>query len=143
MTSRERRDPYVVLGVARQASGEEIARAYRRAARESHPDGGGAGSAERFQAVSDAYDVLRDPRRRAMYDRSHPLAPPPTADARGGSVRYAAPGSQHVVLGRQAPSAAAHTRLSAAEIDKGRSVRQRGDIEDMFRIAVSLLRAGR
>ena len=61
MTSRERRDPYIVLGVHRQASGEEIARAYRRAARASHPDSGGAGSAERFRAVSDAYDVLRDP----------------------------------------------------------------------------------
>jgi len=90
MSSRQRRDPYVVLGVARQASGEEIARAYKRAARASHPDSAGAGSAERFQAVSDAYDLLRDPRRRAMYDRSHPLA---RADAGGGSVRYAAPGS--------------------------------------------------
>src|ERR1044071_2270350 len=74
MADRERRDPYIVLGVPRQASGEEIVRAYRRAGRASHPDGGGAGSAERFLAVSDAYEVLRDPRRRAVYDRSHPLA---------------------------------------------------------------------
>src|ERR1041385_2111859 len=95
MASRERRDPYIVLGVPRQASGEEIARAYRRAARASHPDSGGAGSTERFQAVSDAYEVLRDPRRRAVCDRSHPFAESRTAEARG-SVRYAAPGSQHV-----------------------------------------------
>ena len=112
MTSPERRNPYIVLGVPRQASAEEIARAYRRAARASHPDSGGAGSPEQFHAVSDAYDVLRDPRRRAVYDRSHPPARPPTADARGASVRYAAPGSQHVVLGRRAASAAAHPRLS-------------------------------
>jgi curved DNA-binding protein CbpA len=141
MTSRERRDPYIVLGVARQASGAEIARAYRRAARASHPDGGGAGSAERFQAVSDAYEVLRDPRRRAVYDRSHPLARPRTADARAGSVRYAAPSSQHLVLGRPAPSGLVRAQLSVGDIDEARSARERGDVEEMFRLALSLLRA--
>ena len=130
MSTGERRDPYVVLGVARQASGEEIARAYKRAARASHPDNAGAGSAGRFQAVSDAYELLRDPRRRAVYDRSHPLARPRMADARAGSVRYAAPGSQHLVLGRP-----------ATDIDEARSVRERGDIEEMFRLALSLLGA--
>jgi len=105
MTSRERCDPYIVLGVPRKASAEEIARAYRRAARASHPDSGGAGSAERFHAVNAAYDELRDPRRRALYDRSHPLSRSQPADPRGRSVRYAAPGSQHVVLGRPAPRA--------------------------------------
>jgi DnaJ-class molecular chaperone len=120
----------VVLGVARQASGAEIARAYRRAARASHPDGDAAGSAERFQAVSDAYEVLRDPARRAVYDRSHPLDRPGTAAPGGGSVRYAAPGSQHVVLGRQ-----------PADLGEMRSVRERGALEDMFRLALSLLRS--
>jgi curved DNA-binding protein CbpA len=143
MTSRERRDPYIVLGVARQASGEEIARAYKRAARASHPDSGSAGTAERFQAVSDAYDVLRDPGRRAVYDRSHPLARPRTADARGGSVRYAAPGSQHLVLGRAAPSGLVLAQLLVGDIDDARSARQGGDTEEMFRLALSLLRAGR
>jgi curved DNA-binding protein CbpA len=119
MTSR--RDPYIVLGVPRQASGDEIARAYKRAARTSHPDSGDAGSAERFQAVSDAYDVLRDPRRRAVYDRSHPAARSRTDAARSGSVRYAASGSLHIVLGR-------------------RPGRQRGEIEQTFRLALSFLR---
>ena len=141
MTRRARRDPYIVLGVARQASGEEIARAYRRAARASHPDSGGAGSAERFQAVSDAYEVLRDPQRRAVYDRSHPLAQPRTADTRGGSVRYAAPGSQHLVLGRPAPSEPGDAQLSVGDIDEARSVRRRSDIEEVFRLALSMLRA--
>jgi curved DNA-binding protein CbpA len=122
MTSRERRDPYLVLGVPRQASAEEIARAYRRAARTSHPDSVG-GSAERFHVVSDAYDELRDPQRRTVYDQSHPLARSRRVDLRG--VRYSAPGSQHVVLGRRAPSAAAHE-----------------DSEEMLRLALSLLRAG-
>ena len=136
MTSPERRDPYIVLGVPRQASAAEIARAYRRAARASHPDSGVAGSAERFRVVNDAYDQLRDPQRRAMYDRSHPLARSPTADTPGGSVRYAAPGAQHVVLGRSAPQA----RPSFG--DEGRSVRLRGNIEDLAHLALSLLRGG-
>jgi curved DNA-binding protein CbpA len=130
MTGDDRQDPYDVLGVARQASGAEIDRAFRRAARTSHPDSIGTGSAERFQTVSDAYDLLRDPRRRAVYDRSHPLARPRTADARAGSVRYAAPGSQHLVLGQP-----------ATDIDEARSRRERDEIEEMFRLALSLLGA--
>ena len=123
MTGTEHRDPYIVLGVPRQASAAEVARAYRRAARASHPDSGVGGSAQRFRAVTDAYDELRDPRRRALYDRSHPPAPPPVAETPRGSVRYAAPGSQHVVLGQSAPL-----------------VRLVGDIEDFARLALSLLR---
>jgi curved DNA-binding protein CbpA len=138
MTGPERRDPYIVLGVPRQASAAEIARAYRRAARASHPDSGVAGSAERFRVVSDAYDQLRDPRRRAMYDRSHPLARSPTASAPGGSVRYAAPGSQHVVLGRSAPFVTPQAGPSFG--DAGGSVRLRGNIEDLVQLALSLLR---
>ena len=139
MSSRERRDPYIVLGVARQASGEEIARAYRRAARASHPDSGG-GSAARFQAVSDAYEVLRDPRRRAVYDRSHPRLRPRTADARAKSVRYAAPGSQHLVLGPPAPAGLVNAQQSGGGIDEARSVRHGEGIDEMFRIALSRLR---
>jgi curved DNA-binding protein CbpA len=142
MSSREDWDPYIVLGVARQASREEIARAYRRAARASHPDSGGSGSPPRFQAVSDAYEVLRDPGRRAMYDGSHPLAGPRPAVARGGSVRYAAPGSQHVVLGRPAPSGLAAVQLPVGDIDATRLARQVGDVEEVFRLALSLLRVG-
>ena len=127
MTGRERQDPYIVLGVTRHASGEEIARAYRRAARASHPDGGSAGTTERFQAVSDAYEVLRDPRRRAVYDRSHARARPQTAETPRGSVRYAAPGSQHVVLGPPAQSAPAHPHSSV------------GDVEEVFRLTLSIL----
>ncbi|HET8527489.1 MAG TPA: DnaJ domain-containing protein [Gaiellaceae bacterium] len=97
----EHRDPYVVLGVARRASAAEIARAYRRAARATHPDSGPGGSGEGFRAVSDAYETLRDPGRRAAYDREHPAAraDDPAAPTGRHSVRYASPGSQHIVLG--------------------------------------------
>jgi curved DNA-binding protein CbpA len=65
-------DLYQVLGVAREATGAEITRAYRRRARAVHPDTAppGAGSAARFRAVSEAYQVLSDPARRAAYDHA-------------------------------------------------------------------------
>ncbi len=62
-------DFYKVLGVARTASADDIKRAYRKLARKYHPDvHKGAGTAEKFQAVGNAYDVLRDPEKRAAYD---------------------------------------------------------------------------
>ena len=75
------RNPYRALGVRRDASDEEISRAYRRAARATHPDGHPDDpSAEGlFKSVTAAYETLRDPRRRADYDRAHPRvgsAPP-------------------------------------------------------------------
>ncbi|MBA3265247.1 MAG: molecular chaperone DnaJ [Nocardioidaceae bacterium] len=62
-------DLYAVLGVARNASSEEIKKAYRRLARQLHPDvNPDAATQERFKEVTQAYDVLSDPRKREMYD---------------------------------------------------------------------------
>lgn len=62
-------DHYEVLGVARDATPEEIKKAYRRLARELHPDvNPGAEAAERFKLVTHAYDVLSDPDQRSRYD---------------------------------------------------------------------------
>lgn len=64
-------DHYEVLGVARDADAAEIKRAYRRLARDSHPDAnpGDSQAEERFKAVSAAYTILSDPQRRLHYDR--------------------------------------------------------------------------
>lgn len=61
------RDLYEILGVPRDASDEDIKRAYRRLAREFHPDAGG--DEERFKELTTAYEVLRNPEARANYDR--------------------------------------------------------------------------
>jgi curved DNA-binding protein CbpA len=72
-------DYYRVLGVTRDASTHEIRRAYRRLARQHHPDRNPQPDGpERFRALVDAYAVLNDPSRRARYD--HILQPPARRD---------------------------------------------------------------
>ncbi|HET7038607.1 MAG TPA: DnaJ domain-containing protein, partial [Gemmatimonadales bacterium] len=74
------RDYYHVLGISRDASESDVKRAYRKLAMEYHPDrnNGDKRSEERFKEATEAYEVLRDPERRARYDRYG------TADTRGG-----------------------------------------------------------
>lgn len=71
MANGEKRDYYEVLEVNRNASETEIKKAYRRMAVKHHPDknAGDKASEETFKEVTEAYEVLSDPQKRAMYDQ--------------------------------------------------------------------------
>ena len=67
------RDYYEILGVKRAASQDEVQRAYRKLARKYHPDVNKASNAEdKFKEINEAYEVLKDPEKRKMYDQLGP-----------------------------------------------------------------------
>jgi molecular chaperone DnaJ len=72
-----KQDFYEVLGVARDCSEADVKKAYRKLAMECHPDrnNGDKAAEERFKLVTEAYEVLRDPQKRAAYDRFGHEAP--------------------------------------------------------------------
>lgn len=69
------RDFYLVLGITRSASQDEVKKAFRTMAKKHHPDHGGDES--KFKEVSEAYSTLSDATKRRSYDFEHrPIAPP-------------------------------------------------------------------
>jgi len=91
------KDYYEILGLTRSAGADEVKRAYRKLARKFHPDVSKEKNAEnRFKEVQEAYEVLRDPEKRAAYDHlgrdyrtGQQFRPPPD-----WSQRFGQPGSQ-------------------------------------------------
>src|ERR687883_1376321 len=71
MASTRPRDPYQVLGVPRDADETQIKKAFRRLARELHPDVNkhDPDAEEKFKEAAEAYEILNDSERRALYDR--------------------------------------------------------------------------
>ncbi|MFW9925047.1 MAG: DnaJ domain-containing protein, partial [Candidatus Thorarchaeota archaeon] len=69
--SNAKKDPYETLGVQRNASPDDIKKAYRKLARLNHPDAnpGDQEAEKRFKEISEAYSVLSDPDTRAAFDR--------------------------------------------------------------------------
>lgn len=80
------KDYYGILGVPKDASEADIKKAFRRRARETHPDVNGAADAEeQFKLINEAYDVLSDPGKRRMYD-TYGTADPRAAGAGVGDM---------------------------------------------------------
>jgi curved DNA-binding protein len=89
------KDYYEILGVEPSSGEAEIKSAYRRLARKFHPDvSKEAGAEEKFKAVNEAYEALRDPQKRAAYDqlRSRGYRPGDDVQPQAGGYAHGAPG---------------------------------------------------
>ncbi len=82
-----KKDYYEVLGVGKNASAEELKKAYRTMARKHHPDvDKSAGANEKFKEINEAYQVLSDPQKKQMYDQMGHAAFEPGASGFGGGA---------------------------------------------------------
>ncbi len=125
MPKESLQDPYAVLGIARDASPQQVALAHRRLAKRYHPDlhPDGQGDA-RMQLVNDAWAILSSSARRGEYDTAHPTAGTP------GSGHWAA--SRRTIRPAQPTTTRtwATWRATAAETRAApRTVRQPGEVQ--------------
>jgi DnaJ-class molecular chaperone len=89
-----KKDFYTTLGVSKNATEAEIKTAYRRLARQHHPDvDKSEGSAEKFKEISEAYQILSDPNKRRTYDQFGSQAFEPGAGPAGGNPFAGAQGN--------------------------------------------------
>jgi len=89
-------DYYKALGVAEKATADEIKKAYRKLAKQYHPDstGGDKAKESRFKDISNAYDVLGDAKKRALYDQIRAGGGMPHGFPGGGGAAYTYQGGQ-------------------------------------------------
>jgi curved DNA-binding protein CbpA len=128
MTTRRVTDPYAVLGVGRDATPLQVARAHRRLAKRHHPDvqedpAAASDAADRMRSINDAWAILSSPTRRREYDRAHPGAGTPAGSHWAGNrsvIRPASPASTRTWASWRAT--AADTRAAP------RTVRRPGEV---------------
>ncbi|HEU5145026.1 MAG TPA: molecular chaperone DnaJ [Dermatophilaceae bacterium] len=119
-------DYYAVLGVSRDASQEEIKKAYRRLARKLHPDvNAGPEAEEEFKRVSQAYDVLSDPQKRRSFD----LGADPFASGGAGFGAGAGFSFSDVMDAFFGAGAAGGTRGPRSRVQRGQDALVRLDID--------------
>lgn len=127
------RDPYGVLGVDKDASDDDIRRAYRKLARTHHPDvSKDADAEERFKEIGEAYALLSDAERRAEWDQFGAAGPPPPGagpfgdgspfgNADGWTVRTDDPGAYDdlfsQLFGQRAPGGAGAPNMRGSDVE--------------------------
>ena len=149
MATATKKDYYEILGVKKSASAEDIRKAFRKLARKFHPDvnPGDKGAEEKFKAISEANDVLSDPKKRKIYDQLGFYSDnidPATAEAyarAGGGRGRGAPGFQAGFPGGQpaAGGTGAHFDFSGFDFSdlidgagRGRKSGSGGGFKDIF-----------
>jgi DnaJ-class molecular chaperone len=139
-------DPYQVLGVKKDASQDEIQKAYRGLAKKLHPDlnPGDKASEEQFKTVTAAYDLLGDPDKRARYDRGEIDASGAERPQQNFYRDFADRGERHAYSSDAGFADFADTddilsQIFAAE-GRGRTIRMRGQ-DVHYRLAVDFLDA--
>jgi hypothetical protein len=100
-------DPYAVLGIPRDASGQQVQRAYRRLAKRYHPDlNPGARTNQEMRRINRAWETLSSPASRAQYDAESAQSKPAGFDHWSGPARHAGPRGQAWNTAWEAPSTA-------------------------------------
>jgi len=145
MPTRRALDPYAILGLPRNASPLQVARAHRNLAKRHHPDlhEGATDAADRMRRINEAWSILSNPVQRAEYDRAHPqnglLVPGGHWVGSRAPVRTSAPSSTRTWATWRATAAetraAPRTYRQPGELATIRTRRppRPGPVEPMFR----------
>ena len=140
-----KRDYYTMLGVNRDATEEDIKKAYRKLAMKHHPDRNpdDKGAEEKFKEAKEAYEVLSDAKKRAAYDQFGHAGVDPSAGFGAGAARAASAAGPRASAASPTPSATSSARSSARSAARrgGNGVYRGADLR--YNLELSLEEAAR